>query len=332
MSDVQSADVVQKQRRGKRVRFLKRLIIFWLAAAITVPYVLCTVLFVKLERMENRLSQLTTETVTGGQVREAREAAYLVSSPEDETTISEEVPKDAAKEEALPEENGAGLEIPPDESVSDNTIKVYLTFDDGPSSHTNAILDILGEYQVKATFFVIGKPEETYKPLYKRIVEEGHTIGMHSYSHKYREIYESVDSFREDLQKLRELIYDRCGVMSTLYRFPGGSSNTVSRVDMDELISLLDEEGITYFDWNVSSLDATGKKQSVDDIVENVTGNIQSYHTAVVLMHDTNDKITTVEALPKVIETLKQMDNVELLPITQETVKVQHATQQSAGE
>ncbi|MDE6608589.1 MAG: polysaccharide deacetylase family protein [Lachnospiraceae bacterium] len=69
--------------------------------------------------------------------------------------------------------------------------KVYLTFDDGPSVYTGEILDILKEYDVKATFFVVGKEGEKYEELYKRIVEEGHTLGMHSYSHKYSEIYET---------------------------------------------------------------------------------------------------------------------------------------------
>ena len=321
MSEQESADVVQKQRRKKRVQILKKLIIICLVAAILLPTILCVILFAKLHRVEHQLNSLQAKRVVEQteekHTQPLREASVLGDSSDNETALLVS---------SLKEETATGETSVPEETVSDNTIKVYLTFDDGPSSNTDAILDILKEYQVKATFFVVGKPEETYKSAYQRIVSEGHTIGMHSYSHRYREIYQSTDSFREDLYKLRELIYDRTGVTSTLYRFPGGSSNTVSQVDMKDLISLLDEEGITYFDWNVSSLDATKKKQTVDDIVENVTGNIQSYHTAVVLMHDAADKATTVGALPTVIETLQSMDNVELLPITDDTVKVQHTT------
>ena len=88
----------------------------------------------------------------------------------------------------------------------------------------------------------------------------------------------------------------------------------------------MEEQGISYFDWNVSSLDATGAVLSVDDIVENVTGNIQNYKNAIVLMHDANDKVLTVEALPIIIEKLQEMGNVEILPITEQTAMIQHTT------
>ena len=116
-------------------------------------------------------------------------------------TVSEvdEFKKTGNAEEAVSEE---------DSSVR----KVYLTFDDGPSSNTNRILDILADYDVKATFFVVGKEEEEYQALYNRIVEEGHTLAMHSYSHKYNEIYQSVESFSTDLSKLQEFLYDTTGV------------------------------------------------------------------------------------------------------------------------
>ena len=204
------------------------------------------------------------------------------------------------------------------------TTKVYLTFDDGPSGNTEAILDILARYHVQGTFFVVGKEGEVYRPLYRRIVEEGHTIGMHSYSHKYNEIYASVDAYAEDLSKLQEYIYETTGTWSRICRFPGGSSNTVSKVDMEELIDYLNEQDIDYFDWNVSSLDATGRKLSVEEIAGNVLNDIEKHSTAVVLMHDADDKTTTVEALPIIIEALQAMENVEILPITDDTVRVQH--------
>lgn len=323
MSEQKSADVVQKQRREKRVQVLKRLIILSLTATVLIPYLLCVILFIRLNRMEAQLQSISGVYGTDNQVRET---ALIESKPDDETALWDGTPEKET-EEGNEERSD---ETKPDHAVSENTVKVYLTFDDGPSNNTDAILDILKEQDVKATFFVVGKPEEMYGPMYRRIVEEGHTIGMHSYSHKYDEVYKSAESFREDLHRIRELIYDRTGVVSYLYRFPGGSSNTVSHIDMNELISLLNQEKITYFDWNVSSLDATGVKLSADDIVKNVTDKIQSYHTAVVLMHDTNDKTTTVEALPKMIETLRSMENVELLPITDDTVKVQHTVSGNA--
>ncbi|MBO4461285.1 MAG: polysaccharide deacetylase family protein, partial [Lachnospiraceae bacterium] len=113
----------------------------------------------------------------------------------------------------------------PNDNVDPNAKKVYLTFDDGPSHNTELILDILKEYNVKATFFVIGRNDEYSKSLYKRIVDEGHTIALHSYTHRYSSIYASLDAYKEDLQKISDLVYDATGVRSKFIRFPGGSSN-----------------------------------------------------------------------------------------------------------
>lgn len=320
MPTEEKEDIVQKQRRRKqvqrqrreRVERLKKLIIAGCVIAILIPTVLCIILFAKLEGLEKQLEGFEARL-------KEMDTADVVILEETSVESEQEQKEQATLEESVSEND---LEMP---VVSENKIHVYLTFDDGPSENTDEILDILNQYQVKATFFVVGK-SQAYTPVYKRIVEEGHTIGMHSYSHKYSEIYENLDSFCEDVEKLQELIYERTGVISKLYRFPGGSSNTVSKVDMQELLAYLEEQDITYFDWNVSSLDATGVELSVDDIVENVTGNIQRYNNAIVLMHDANDKILTVEALPIIIEKLQAMENVEILPITEDTAKIQHTT------
>jgi len=200
--------------------------------------------------------------------------------------------------------------------------RVYLTFDDGPSANTDRILDILGEYDVKATFFVVGK--EKYAAQYKRIVDEGHTLAMHSYSHVYNEIYSSPEAYKQDLNKLRTYLYELTGVECDIVRFPGGSSNTISKVDMHSLIEYLDSEDMVYFDWNVSSGDASGTNKSAEQIASNVLNNIDKYNNAVVLMHDAAEKTSTVEALPIIIETILQSEDTVLLPISEETVKVQH--------
>ena len=106
-----------------------------------------------------------------------------------------------------------------------NQKKVYLTFDDGPSDHTAQILDILKKHKVKATFFVVGKETEYAKKMYQRIVLEGHTLAMHSYSHNYDQIYANVGAFSKDLMKLQKYLYDLTDVKPYIYRFPGGSSN-----------------------------------------------------------------------------------------------------------
>lgn len=208
--------------------------------------------------------------------------------------------------------------------TDDGIRKVYLTFDDGPSGNTEEILDILAEYDVKATFFVVGKEEERYQPLYKRIVDEGHTLAMHSYSHKYNEIYQSKESYVEDLTKLQEFLYDTTGVWCRYCRFPGGSSNTVSRVDMHELIAYLEEQDMSYFDWNVSSGDATSAYISPEAIIRNSTARLQEFPEAIILMHDASDKDSTVKALPGLIERIQAMEDTKIVPITDDTEAIHH--------
>lgn len=202
---------------------------------------------------------------------------------------------------------------------------VYLTFDDGPSPHTAEILDILASYNVKATFFVCGK--SGYDDMYKRIVDEGHTIGMHSYSHDYKILYESLDSFQTDLHKIQNYIFDVTGVWTTYYRFPGGSSNTASQVPMTDLIGYLDRNNITYYDWNVYG----GDNIASSIIVSNVTANIKEHENCMILLHDAADKEETVEALPEIIEYIQSLPNTVIVPVTDDTVPVQHSKNQENG-
>ena len=210
------------------------------------------------------------------------------------------------------------------DTAPDGIHRVYLTFDDGPSIYTDDILDILAEYNVKATFFVIGRENTASYARYIRIVEEGHTLGMHSYSHIYNEVYASPESFAEDTNRIRSLLEDVTGITPVFYRFPGGSSNTVSPTDMHQLAEYLDSEGIVYFDWNVSSGDAGKTPLTSDQIIRNALNGIESRDTTVILFHDTAAKRSTVYALPTILEALQSMDNVEILPITADTPVIQH--------
>lgn len=200
--------------------------------------------------------------------------------------------------------------------------KVYLTFDDGPSIYTGEILDILEDYHVKATFFVIGKTDEESKKLYQRIVEEGHTLGMHSYSHKYEKIYNSVKDFDKDFTKLWKLLYDTTGYKPSIYRFPGGSDNLVNRSGMENFISYLKDKSITYFDWNVVSGDATGIKYTKDQLIDNVLGGVALKNTSIVLMHDSQTKQTTVDSLPGLLEELIA-GGAEILPLDKDVTPIQ---------
>lgn len=201
--------------------------------------------------------------------------------------------------------------------------KVYLTFDDGPSSNTEKILDILRKYDVKATFFVVGTQNDSLRKYYKKIVDEGHTLGMHSYSHKYSEIYVSEDAFIRDLDRISDLIYEETGVRSKVYRFPGGSSNSVSRVPMSKLEGILADRGIDYYDWNIVSGDATNPAPSTEEIIENSLNGIEKYKEAMILFHDLANKTTTVEALPRIIQELKDR-GITIAPIDEDTMLIQH--------
>ncbi|MBE5899098.1 MAG: polysaccharide deacetylase [Lachnospiraceae bacterium] len=200
---------------------------------------------------------------------------------------------------------------------------VYLTFDDGPSDNTDSILDTLSRYNVKATFFLVAKEDQASKDKIKRIANEGHSVGVHSYSHKYSEIYSSIDAFKNDVSSMVNYLEPIIGYKPKLYRFPGGSSNKVTNVDIQDCISYINSQGMKYYDWNVSSGDAVSNAYTADELVENVMKDVLKYKTSVVLLHDANAKGTTAEALPRLIETL-QAANVNILPITDSTPLVQH--------
>lgn len=294
--------------RRKRINRLKKIILGGIVAAIIIPIVICIILGIRVavlsHKMQELLVLLEEEQNKSKVVTEVFSTAYVEESPRE------------AETEVLSKQDEA------DNQEFDK--KIYLTFDDGPSSSTNEILDVLKAYDIKATFFVVGKTDEASKEAYKRIVAEGHTLGMHSYSHVYQDIYQSKESFIEDLSQLQEYLYEVTGVWSRYYRFPGGSSNTVSKVDMQELIVWVNENDITYYDWNIMSGDAVSGHLSKEAIVDNCLENIDNQSVSMILMHDAADKKTTVEALPEIITRIRLQGDACFLPITDETVPVQH--------
>ena len=193
--------------------------------------------------------------------------------------------------------------------VEDKQKVAYLTFDDGPSDNTIAILDFLKQKNIQATFFVTGN--EHRLDVYKRIVDEGHTLGNHTYGHDYNQIYRSTEAFFADVEKLNDLLEKATGQRSSILRFPGGSNNTISRHAggtgiMEVMRKEAKAKGYNFFDWNVDSSDASKSKQSMDVIVKSVIGGSQYTNQAVILMHDAPAKTTTVDALPQIVEGLKK--------------------------
>lgn len=199
----------------------------------------------------------------------------------------------------------------------------YLTFDDGPSDNTDKILDILKEKGAKATFFVVGKTDEKSQARYKRILKEGHSLGMHSYTHDYDYIYGSLDNYKEDLMKLQDYLYEVTGEKIRIYRFPGGSSNSVSKIPIQSCINFLDKKGIVYYDWNASSEDAVSIGAACSKLNQNILKDALLYHNTVILMHDLHECSATVEGLGTLIDRL-QKEGYSLDSITQDTIPVQH--------
>ncbi len=164
---------------------------------------------------------------------------------------------------------------------------VYLTFDDGPGPYTQKLLDVLEAYNVKVTFFVTG-----YRPQYNHLIgaeyAAGHSVGIHTYSHDYRQIYQSKDAYFADLEQIQAIIEAQTGQKTTLLRFPGGSSNTVSKFTpgiMTALVKDVTDRGFQYFDWNVASGDAEGTVPA-DTVFQNVVAGIQKHDISIVLQHD----------------------------------------------
>ena len=185
---------------------------------------------------------------------------------------------------------------------------IYLTFDDGPSTEvTPKILKTLEKYEVPATFFVIdyGNDAEKIK-IMKRALKDGCAIAVHGYSHDYSKIYKSVPDFLENVTKLDEKLQKDLGYDAFAMRFPGGSSNTVSKKYcegiMTDLVKEIQKEGYMYNDWNVDSTDASGNNVPVKTLVSHVKKGCSKKTYNVILMHDSDAKMTTAKALPEIIE------------------------------
>lgn len=283
--------------RKKRVKRIKKIIVAFCVILFILPIILSLVLLCRVKTLERKIETIVSEN----------------NLEEGETGTSPDVVK------AQEKQNVSGTAVEAHE-----TKKVYLTFDDGPSKQTEKVLDILKKKNVKATFFVIGREDEFSKGIYKRIVKEGHTLGMHSYSHIYKELYGSLDGFKKDFYKISDYLFDVTGQRSVFYRFPGGSSNSVNQFPVQEYTTFLQEQGVSYMDWNVIAANGTTDNVSKEEMVKSVMDGVVRYSTSVVLMYDSADKKMTAESLEAVIDSL-QAGGYELLPIAADTVPVHHS-------
>ena len=180
------------------------------------------------------------------------------------------------------------VELPPVVQPDEKTI--YLTFDDGPGPYTDALLDVLAAYDVKATFFVTQEYPD-YEDVIGRAFREGHSIGVHTSSHNYYQIYASEQAYLDDFYTMQEIIYRQTGSYTQMFRFPGGSSNTVSNFNpgiISRLTGMMNSMGYQYYDWHVDSGDAGGTRTTAG-VVANVTSGCAERRTTVVLQHDVKD-------------------------------------------
>ena len=183
---------------------------------------------------------------------------------------------------------------------------VYLTFDDGPSAHTPEVLDILREEGVPATFFVLGKEAERRPDTVRRIVEEGHSIGNHTYDHDYRKLYANgFGEFWDQVQQTSAILQKIAGAETRLLRAPGG---TYTNFDASYFY-YLDQAGYSLYDWNVDSGDALRKNVPAEEIVRGATrlpGGKADGRPLIVLLHDGHGHAETVKALPDIIRFYKE--------------------------
>lgn len=314
-------------QRRKRINRMKKIIIITMFALIIIPIILCIILTAKVCSLENKLDELIQAKNQGKMTAMVSDNRKLDTAKNQNKTATDTEQEKNSKENAEAwkaadeKETTVTATAQPDKPGYGKT--VCLTFDDGPSGNTEAILDILDRYKVKATFFVVGSTDEKATTRYKEIVDRGHTIGLHSYSHNYEYIYASVDNFIEEVNKIHDIVYKATGVDTRLFRFPGGSANcTVDKIDIHDCINYLNENGYTYFDWNVSSGDATGEEQTVEMLMENIENDLYKFDTSVILMHDSVYKKTTVEMLPQLIEKLIN-EGFEIKPIDKSITKIQ---------
>lgn len=191
---------------------------------------------------------------------------------------------------------------------------IYLTFDDGPNKYTPQILDILKKYNMKATFFILNGNMKTYKSTLQRIVKEGHAIGLHGVTHDVKKAYASKDSVLNEMNVENNTLSSLIGQVSKLIRAPYGSKPHMSK----EQFQVLQSSGYKLWDWNIDSGDSRSLKVTADEIYTSTIGDIQKQKLPVILFHD---RKATAEALPKILEYLKQ-NNYEPQVLTPDIVPV----------
>ena len=343
MEEEKNIDTTSYNR--KNVDKIKKFLVVVFLIMFALPILICLYLMVRMNSLERKIDNIAYQLAGKKQVEdivvkepetidykasditayEALEKNTTQELPTLAATVSDAVKSGHTNSDASAEDNDGLADEISDEAITPlNGKKVYLTFDDGPCIYTDEILDILKEEQVKATFFVVHRKEEELWPIYNRIVDEGHTLAMHSFSHEYNKVYADEAAFKRDVKMIHDFLYAKTGYDCKYYRFPGGSSNQVSDIDMQNCMKYLDDEGYVYFDWNALSRDAEVDGLSPEALNSNVINYVNSNEgDSIVLMHDV--KPGTAAGLKALIEELKA-EGYEICAIDDNTALVQHVS------
>jgi peptidoglycan-N-acetylglucosamine deacetylase len=277
--------------KEKSVGFYKQLILAMTLALILIPTVFALILAVQNRRLKEKTENLSLpdDIITVGATQ--LEPATLASSPR---LLSYQLLYPDFKTDFR------GFS-----DVAATPKQVYLTFDDGPSMGTASLLELLKGKDIKATFFVNGKSNRWLSDQLKRMTAEGHEVGMHSYSHRYKVIYASVNNLLDDFYRNYLYIKNETGVAPTILRFPGGSINIFNAVSYQTMISEMLRRGFIYYDWNVSAGDTVAKIGS-QEIAANIMNGVRlCVGPAVVLLHDNGNPVLP-EAVGIAIDTLSK--------------------------
>lgn len=228
------------------------------------------------------------------------------SSPEESSKPEESSDPEASSTpaESSDESSSSGAKTTSGEPSPDEKV-VYITIDDGPTTGTPKLLDILDEYDAKATWFVTGQYMEgsALKDMLKQIHDRGNTIGVHTFSHQYKNIYSSPDAYMDDYNKMNSIIVSATGESSNIFRFPGGSNAGYNKNIRRELLDRVKSEGLVYYDWNAFTGDTEGMSRS--EMVAKAVKECGYNNKAILLMHDVPGRDAVVEALPDILKQLK---------------------------
>lgn len=247
---------------------------------------------------DNETAVITNETAV------SEKKAYMEMYPDMYVNKKVEIPL-AKLDENILDFRKYLFQYPVNNNVQNDKRVAYLTFDDGPSDNTRKVLDILEKYNIKATFFMIA---ETITPerydLVKEMMAEGHVVGIHTYSHNYRQIYASVEAYLNDFYLAYTRMYEVTGQQPTVFRFPGGSSNCFMKGIKKEVIAEMQRRGFTYYDWQVSAEDAVGNPTR-RSIMRNVAKDFKRFRKPIILLHDSSINSLMVQSLEDIIKLIK---------------------------